>query len=399
MRTAVPPRDIAATVSAQALLRTGWAAAAVLLVLSAVILVDLAAIDDNLNELWAPFGSLLIVLIFLILLAQRPNSARGTLYLVVGLIGCFLYQWFVLRDLAVYSDDDVFLINRIAITLVLVGSVGKKLITGVWWVLVGLIAATASTLLAQIAAGVPLNPGWGPTISAVVYIALIVSLDRIRVSRRYRMPDFDKLEVETTRLTGQRQLQEHAAALVHDTVLSDLDAIAHRTGPLDDRATGRIRRDLAALESAVLGDSDHGREHNPSRLRDDLLEVVRDAQWKGLTVEVTGDSSLQIDLDDNRREAVSGALYAALENTLRHAESSGAYVDFRSTDTEFTVMIVDNGVGFDPDSVGADRLGLRGSIHGRIQAVGGHVRVWSATGAGTSVVVTVPRQTNPRDES
>ncbi|HRN30425.1 MAG TPA: hypothetical protein PK890_12100, partial [Terrimesophilobacter sp.] len=195
MRTAVPPRDIAATVSAQALLRTGWAAAAVLLVLSAVILVDLAAIDDNLNELWAPFGSLLIVLIFLILLAQRPNSARGTLYLVVGLIGCFLYQWFVLRDLAVYSDDDVFLINRIAITLVLVGSVGKKLITGVWWVLVGLIAATASTLLAQIAAGVPLNPGWGPTISAVVYIALIVSLDRIRVSRRYRMPDFDKLEV------------------------------------------------------------------------------------------------------------------------------------------------------------------------------------------------------------
>lgn len=392
MRTAVPPRDIAATVSAQALLRTGWAAAAMLLVLSVVILIDLAAIDRVLDELWAPFGSLVIVLVALVLLALKPNWTRGVFYLGVGFIGGFLYQWLVLRDLAAYSEDDVFLINRIAIALVLVGSVGTKLITGVWWVLAGLAAATSSTLLAQFATGLPLSPGWGPTIAAVVYIALIVSLDRIRVSRRYRMPDFDKLEVETTRLTGQRQLQEHAAALVHDTVLSDLDAIAHRTGPLDERATSRIRRDVATLEAAVLDDTDEERNRESSRVRDDLLEVVREAQWKGLTVEITGDNSLDIELDDARRNAVSGALFAALENTLNHSQSSEAYVDFRSTDTEFTVMIVDSGIGFDPERVASDRLGMRQSIHGRIEAVGGTVRVWSAAGAGTSVVVTVPRQ-------
>src|SRR5690606_23022059 len=131
--------------------------------------------------------------------------------------------------------------------------------------LAGLVAASMATVLAQWSAGMPVSPGWGPTIGCAVYIALIVSLDRIRVSRRFRMPDFDKLEAETTRLTGQRQLQEHAAALVHDTVLSDLDAIAHRTGALDERSVARIRRDVATLESAVAG------EERPGRVRTSTL--------------------------------------------------------------------------------------------------------------------------------
>ena len=77
MRTAVPPRDIAATVSAQALLRTGWAAAAVLLVLSAVMLVDLAAIDNVFDDLWAPFGSIIIMIVALVLVAEQPKIGRA----------------------------------------------------------------------------------------------------------------------------------------------------------------------------------------------------------------------------------------------------------------------------------------------------------------------------------
>lgn len=391
MRAAVPPRDFAATVSAKALLRTGWAAAGVLLVLSVVILIDLAAIDAVLDDLWAPFGALGIILVGLVLVALKPDRARGTFYLVVGFIGSFLYQWLVLRDLSLYSVDDVYLINRVAIALVLVGPVGRRLIGGVWWVTAGLLAGTASTLLAQLTAGVPLNPGWGPTIAFLVYTALIVALDRIRVTRRYRMPDFEKLEAETYRLTGQRQLQEHAAALIHDTVLADLDALAHRTGALDERAVNRIRRDVATLRDAIDAGIAERETRASTLLRDDLLDVVREAQWRGLTVEVTGGDNLGVELDDERRSALAGALHAALDNTRKHSRSSEAHVDFRATENELTVMIVDNGVGFDPDTVRADRLGLKTSVYGRITAVGGAVRLWSATGAGTSLVITVPR--------
>lgn len=391
MRVVVPPRDVAATVSAQALLRTGWAAAAALIVFSVIVLIDLSARDSSFDELWGPFGSLGIVLFALVLLIERPGRERGAFYLTVGFIGCFLYQWFVLRDFSSFPSDDVFLINRVAIALVLVGPVGTKLIGGIWWVISGLALATASTLLAQWTAGMPLDPGWGPTIGCGVYIALIVLLDRIRLSRRFRMPDFDKLEAETARLAGQRQLQEHVTALVHDTVLADLDAVAHRSGPLDERAVGRIRRDLGVLDTASTPDTEPDAALATTRLRDELLAVIRDAQWRGLTVEVTGGDSLSVELSDLGREAVLGALFAALENTLKHSESSEAYVDFRATDDDFTVMVVDNGVGFNPDTVADDRLGLRNSIHRRVESVGGTVRLWSAAGAGTSVIVSLPR--------
>src|SRR5690554_2206507 len=244
MRIAVPPRDVAATVSAQAILRSGWAAAAVMIVLSLIILFDLSARDSSLEDLWGPLGSLGIVLFALALLVERPSRDRGAFYLGIGFLGCCLYQWFVLREFAHYPSDDVYLINRVAIVLVLVGPVGNRLIGGIWWALAGLTLATSSTVLAQLATGFPVEPGWGPTIAFVVYVALIFAFDRVRLSQRFRMPDFNKVEAETARLTGERQMQEHAAALVHDTVLADLNAVAQRDGALDERAVARIRRDV-----------------------------------------------------------------------------------------------------------------------------------------------------------
>jgi len=54
------------------------------------------------------------------------------------------------------------------------------------------------------------------------------------------------------------------------------------------------------------------------------------------------------------------------------------------------VMVIDSGSGFVEQSVGGDRLGLRQSIRGRIEGVGGSVQVWTTPGVGTSVSLTVP---------
>ena len=53
-------------------------------------------------------------------------------------------------------------------------------------------------------------------------------------------------------------------------------------------------------------------------------------------------------------------------------------------------MVVDNGRGFEPQTVADDRLGLRSSVTDRIRAHGGSVRVWSTPGHGTSVLLSVP---------
>ena len=56
------------------------------------------------------------------------------------------------------------------------------------------------------------------------------------------------------------------------------------------------------------------------------------------------------------------------------------------------MMVTDKGVGFDPDAVPGDRLGIRASIESRIVAVDGTARIWSSPGSGTSIVMTVPVQ-------
>jgi signal transduction histidine kinase len=68
---------------------------------------------------------------------------------------------------------------------------------------------------------------------------------------------------------------------------------------------------------------------------------------------------------------------------------------------EITLMITDQGAGFDRSTVPPDRLGVRGLIEERMRAVGGDAQIWSSPGGGTSVVLTVPilRVVAPHPES
>ena len=87
--------------------------------------------------------------------------------------------------------------------------------------------------------------------------------------------------------------------------------------------------------------------------------------------------------------ALAGAAAEALENVARHARVDGACVRVRpgsGQDGEvLEVAVVDDGVGFDLDAVGAHRFGLALSVLDRMAAVGGCATVESAPGRGTVV--------------
>jgi signal transduction histidine kinase len=54
------------------------------------------------------------------------------------------------------------------------------------------------------------------------------------------------------------------------------------------------------------------------------------------------------------------------------------------------VVVADEGVGFDPTTVGAHRFGLALSVHDRMDAAGGYAVVESAPGRGTVVRLRLP---------
>jgi signal transduction histidine kinase len=81
----------------------------------------------------------------------------------------------------------------------------------------------------------------------------------------------------------------------------------------------------------------------------------------------------------------------ALNNALRHAQADTVEVDVDARDGLVTVIVRDDGVGFDPGARGIRerRLGLT-SMRERAERLGGTFRVESSPGAGTAVSVEVP---------
>jgi signal transduction histidine kinase len=103
-----------------------------------------------------------------------------------------------------------------------------------------------------------------------------------------------------------------------------------------------------------------------------------------ITIELTalGDRPL-----DGGGEALVAAAREALRNAARHGRSGGVVVFADLTGGTAEVFVRDDGVGFDPDSIAAERRGIRDAIVGRMAAAGGHATIESTPGEGTEVAL------------
>jgi signal transduction histidine kinase len=392
-RSAVPPRELAATITARAVLRAGWAVAAVYLGISVVVLADLYLARGYPPSVLAAVLAVLAQGSVLVALARRPNWRRGLVYLAVGTVVVVIYDLCLLLADPALNDHGTYLLNRPAVVLLLIGAVSRRLVHGVYWCGAGYLLGTAATVAVQFGLGLDILPGYGPLVSLVVYLAIIIMFSAILKSQRRFAPNFSAVEVETARMAGQRELEAHAIAVLHDTVLNDLAAVANGRDTIDERARARYLRDIAAVSTARLGLSAAPREAPvvPSGdVREELLAVISEYQWRGLTVDVSGGEALSTSLAPDISEALLGAVGGCLENVMRHSGSDYAEVFLDASETSLSIMIVDHGRGFDPEAIPANRLGIRRGLVQRIESSGGSVRIWSAIGAGTSVVIAVP---------
>ena len=91
-------------------------------------------------------------------------------------------------------------------------------------------------------------------------------------------------------------------------------------------------------------------------------------------------------LPANVHEAVYRITLEALNNLIRHARASDAYVRLDVDASHARLVIGDDGRGFDPASVGPGHFGLI-SMRERADDSGGELLLRSALGAGTTVTV------------
>jgi signal transduction histidine kinase len=79
----------------------------------------------------------------------------------------------------------------------------------------------------------------------------------------------------------------------------------------------------------------------------------------------------------------------ALTNVVKHAEGTKVSILLVRRDDTVTAVIEDDGRGFDPDSVGAESLGLEG-MRERVALHDGRLTIETAPAAGTTLRVEVP---------
>jgi signal transduction histidine kinase len=112
-------------------------------------------------------------------------------------------------------------------------------------------------------------------------------------------------------------------------------------------------------------------------------------QWEGLhgiSVEWTGEDQLQ--LPPAYEDALYRVAQEALANVARHSRASTVRVRLRTNEDTVELEVVDNGKGFDTDSVPGGSTGLRG-IRERLEALGGNLDMTSSAEGGTRLVATL----------
>jgi len=172
--------------------------------------------------------------------------------------------------------------------------------------------------------------------------------------------------------------REEMARVLHDGVMQTLAVIGRRSTDTDLRAlAARQEEELRVYVSA---------QHEPASLPAVLghtVETIRQRHHLAIELVIAEDIP---DIGDEAIRALAGAVGEALTNAAKHSQGDRVvvFVEPGVADRELACSVRDNGSGFDV-GVTQTGLGVRHSIRGRIEEIGGRVEIDSTIGRGTEV--------------
>ncbi|WP_286278986.1 sensor histidine kinase [Naasia aerilata] len=336
-----------------------------------------------------------LVLIGLLLLAVDRHRSRLWVgaYLVLGAALAYLYAAICLVQVPVLTTSGAWVFTMLKVALVMSGAVGVRPVGAILPPIAGYVLGEASMGLAAVETGKPVGLDITAALAAVLVVVVAVATTLSRPAARNAQPALHRAARDERIAELRSQVEARAAALLHDTVLSDLAAIA--SAPTGRIAPGLAERLTGDLEVIIGQDWSDTPSQGPSPdtgewAASGLAQAVEDGRALGLDVTVSGDPSSLAALSRSVDDMLGLAVRQLLVNVHKHSGEREAEVVVYAGAGMVSVMVIDAGRGFDEAATARDRFGLRTSVRSRIESVGGRVQVWSAPGRGTSVLLQVP---------
>jgi signal transduction histidine kinase len=256
----------------------------------------------------------------------------------------------------------------------------------------GLMVMAAPTVDSAARISIMVTFGWG----IITVFAYWLDASVPRAARRINsIGRAHRAERRASETEAQRR---QGARLLHDTVLATLTLLAHSgVGVAADSMREQAADDARLLRQLRLGAGSgqavpvvHTMEPVSETPLGTTLESVKQ-RFGRMGLEVAWHGTGHVLLPSEVLDAFLLALSECLENVRRHAGVANAHVTITEDETTIRAMVTDQGVGFALDDVDETSLGFKESIVGRLKEVGGNARLFSAPGAGTTVVLEVPR--------
>ncbi|WAS89795.1 PAS domain-containing sensor histidine kinase [Nannocystis punicea] len=192
------------------------------------------------------------------------------------------------------------------------------------------------------------------------------------------------------------------ATLLHDVLGQQLVAARLRLGALQPaNGDAELVREVVEL----LDDAHHAVRSVTFQLRPPILQdlgLVAGLRWLARETSAQFKLPIAVLAEDTLPRLVGDPEYLLfrcvrelLLNVVKHAGATAARVEVGGDEDDILVIRVsDDGKGFDPQLVAADRLASRSfgllSVRERVIGLGGHVRIDSAPGRGARVELHVP---------
>ena len=250
----------------------------------------------------------------------------------------------------------------------------------------------------------PFYRTWIFLLACAAIVALIIyTLYRRRI---FNLERARKMQEDFSRrlINAHESERRRIAAELHDSIGQSLAMIKNRVVQSAENITDENTRQQLDLITAQTTQTIGEVREISYNLRPYLLENL------GLTKAVksllnkvaeSGQVKIQIELDDvddlfepESEMSIYRIIQENLTNILKHAEATEAQVLLKKSKRNLTILISDDGKGFDPNAANKtvyDKggFGLLG-ISERVKMLGGTQEIESEIGAGTNVLIKIP---------
>jgi signal transduction histidine kinase len=301
------------------------------------------------------------------------------------------------------AGDHPFFATAYPVSSVMTVAAGDGLVAGIG-AGVGLAVALAiSRPLNGVALG-SLTAGQAASLvnGAVYYVAagLAIGLfSRVLATSRREVRAARELAIRERERAARAAERERIGRQIHDSVLQTLSMIVKRGTELSRHGpvpADEVRdlTELAQQQERELRDLlRHGPDEEAPAGSVAVRTILQAATYgiDGVPVAITTVDPLWFPSD--RADELTAAIRQALDNAARHARASRVTLFAERDGDAVVIAIRDDGVGFRLDEGRLreeGRIGFLGSIKGRIEDMGGRVRLDSEPGHGTEVELRVP---------